>query len=282
MWSILWNCKCSYGCYFFLVAVFTSSTWIPEDHGTQTLMRVGELWGQLTRWVCTTQQRIAITWKLKWYKKNPQFQEEKISERRKARCQVTLEKSSKNYISLFGRKPARGLPTPPPHLSGSHYHTFYMWWVASATSTRKILSRGRAGWFAKRCHSLTDHRINCKLKTKIANTILLLCYFDKICLSLTGGLWQALANLYSEESYKREPEPAGGPQSTTLHSTVNTSVKMEVCHSNTHGIVRLCSFPHWNTAAHSLHFQHLVWTKGYRFKTCTVKRSLISFVHIDS
>jgi hypothetical protein len=38
--------------------------------------------------------------------KNPQFQEEKISERRKARSQVTLEKSSKNYISLFGGKPA--------------------------------------------------------------------------------------------------------------------------------------------------------------------------------
>ncbi len=31
-----------------------------------------------------------------------------------ARCHVTLEKSSKNYISLFCGKPARGLPTPPP------------------------------------------------------------------------------------------------------------------------------------------------------------------------
>jgi hypothetical protein len=31
-----------------------------------------------------------------------------------ARCQVNSEKSSKNYISLFGGKPPRGLPTPPP------------------------------------------------------------------------------------------------------------------------------------------------------------------------
>jgi hypothetical protein len=46
--------------------------------------------------------------------KKPQFQEEKISARRKARSQITMEKSSKNYISLFGGKPARGLPTPPP------------------------------------------------------------------------------------------------------------------------------------------------------------------------
>ncbi len=47
-----------------------------------------------------TQQRIAqVT------TKNPQLQEEKISVRRKARSQVTLEKSSKNYNSLFGGKP---------------------------------------------------------------------------------------------------------------------------------------------------------------------------------
>jgi hypothetical protein len=31
-----------------------------------------------------------------------------------ARCQITSEKSSKNHISLFDGKPARGLPTPPP------------------------------------------------------------------------------------------------------------------------------------------------------------------------
>jgi hypothetical protein len=34
--------------------------------------------------------------------KNPQFQEEKISDRRKARSQVTSEKSSKKLYSLFG------------------------------------------------------------------------------------------------------------------------------------------------------------------------------------
>jgi hypothetical protein len=73
---------------------------------------------------------------------------------------------------------------------------------ADAISTRGIYSRGRGegGENAKRCHSLTDHRINCKLKTKIANTILLLCYLDKMCLSPPGGLWQASANLYSEEN----------------------------------------------------------------------------------
>ncbi len=38
----------------------------------------------------------------------------------------------------------------------------------------------------------------------------------------------------------------------------------------------------WNIAAHSLHFQHLMWTKGYKFKTSTVKRSLVSIVHVNS
>ncbi len=72
-------------------------------------------------------------------------------------------------------------------------------------------------------------------------------------------------------------------QSTILHSTGNTSVWMKVVgHSNTRGTVRPCSFPLKFTAAHSLHFQHLMWTKGYSFKTSTVKRSLISIVHVNS
>ncbi len=134
--------------------------------------------------------------------KNPQFQEEKISVRRKARSHVTSEKSSKNYISLCEGKPARGLPTPSPHPSVSRYRTSYTWWMASANRKCEIYSReslagGGGGGRGDLRNSAI--RINCKLKTKIANTILLLCYLDKIRLSLTGGFWQALANLYSEE-----------------------------------------------------------------------------------
>ena len=80
---------------------------------------------------------------------------------------------------------------------------------------------GRAGWSAKRCHSITDHQIDCKFNTKIANSILLLCYLDKICLTLTGDLWQALADLNSKA---RLEKPAASPQSATLHSTGNISV----------------------------------------------------------
>ncbi len=135
--------------------------------------------------------------------KNPLFQEEKISVRRKARSQVTSEKSSKNYISLFGGKPARGLTTPPPTSPRAVTTHFTHGGRQSASCKCEIYSPeslagggGRVGWFAKWCYSLTDHRINCKLKTKIANIILLLRYLDKICLTLTGGFWQASANLY--------------------------------------------------------------------------------------
>ncbi len=69
---------------------------------------------------------------------------------------------------------------------------------ASATFTCENHSReGEGGGRGDLLHSITDHRIDCKFKTKIANCILLLCYLDKICLILTGGLWQALENLYS-------------------------------------------------------------------------------------
>jgi hypothetical protein len=57
---------------------------------------------------------------------------------------------------------------------------------------------GRAGLSGKQCLSIMDHLIDCKFNTKIDNSILLLCYLDKICLILTGDLWQALADLYSE------------------------------------------------------------------------------------
>ncbi len=125
-----------------------------------------------------------------------------------------------------------GYPCHPPP-SAQRNRTFNTWRVCKCDGQMRFLLAGftcggggrGGGKNVKRCHSLTNHRINCKLKTKIANTILLLCYLNKMCLSPSGGLWQASAHLYSERIYKREPEPAASPQSTTLCSKVNTSVK---------------------------------------------------------
>ncbi len=156
-------------------------------------------------------------------------------------------------------------------------------WFLLAEFTHEVRG-GRAGWSAKQCHSLSDHRIDCKFNMKIDNSILLLCYLDKICLTPTGNFWRALASKYKvKQGYKREPEPAASPQSATPHSTGNISVwTKKVGHGNTRGTVRLFSFPLKITAAHSLYFQHLMWTRGYNFKTSTVKRNLVSIVHINS
>ncbi len=126
-----------------------------------------------------------------------------------------------------------------------------MWWTASVNFMCKIYSPeslaggggGGGGWFAKRCHSLSDHRINCKLKIKIANTILLIVTLTRFAYLLLE-VFGKLRRIYMVKGgYKREPEPVASPQSTTLHSTGNTSVKKEVGHSNTRRTVRLCSFP---------------------------------------
>ncbi len=62
--------------------------------------------------------------------------------------------------------------------------------------------------------------MDCKLKTKIPNTILLFCYLDKIRLTLTGGFWQALANLYSEVRVQKGAGASGQPSVvyTTFYS----------------------------------------------------------------
>ena len=61
---------------------------------------------------------------------------------------------------------------------------------------------------------------------KVDSDVLLLSYFNKICLALTGELRRALACLYSEGEgrlYKGARE-ASLSQSTILHPTGNISV----------------------------------------------------------
>jgi hypothetical protein len=85
---------------------------------------------------------------------------------------------------------------------------------------------------------------------KVDSDVLLLSYLDKICLILTGDLWRTLVCLYGEARPYKGSREATRPQSTTLHSTGNTSVRTkEVGHSNTRGAGRLCSFPLKFTAA---------------------------------
>jgi hypothetical protein len=79
---------------------------------------------------------------------------------------------------------------------------------------------------AKLSHSSTGQHFHAGFKIKIANTFLLLIALTKSAYLLLASLASKNHILYSEgRAYKREPELAASPQSTTLHSTGNTSVK---------------------------------------------------------
>ncbi len=97
----------------------------------------------------------------------------------------------------------------------------------------------------------------------MVSDVLLLSYLDKICLILTGEAGQALAYLYSEARLYKGARMSPLSQSTTTRSTGNISVGEEsqpLQHTwNSKGFVLSCS----NLLLHnSLHFQHLMKTKG--------------------
>ena len=99
---------------------------------------------------------------------------------------------------------------------------------------------------------------------KLVSDVLLLSYLHKFDIRVTVEAGQALACLYSEARLYKGPGPASLSQSTATRSTGNISVWIQkVDHSNTRGIVSSLFFSRSEiTAALSLHFQHLMKTKG--------------------
>ncbi len=149
---------------------------------------------------------------------------------------------------LASRKPTRGLPTPsPPPLREPLPHIFHVLDGKCGSRVRESLAGGgggRAGWSAKWCHSITEHQIDCKFKTKVANSILLLCFF---CQDLSNSYWWLMASFGEFIQWR---EAIKGSQSLRLalsrlhYIQQATSLwTKEVGHSNTRGTVRLCSFP---------------------------------------
>jgi hypothetical protein len=108
---------------------------------------------------------------------------------------------------------------------------------------------------------------------KMDNDVLLLSYLDKIRLTLTGDLRRGLASSYSGARLYKGPRTATHPQSTTLHSTGTSLCERRKSATATHVEQYVFVLSHSNLLLHnSLHFQHLMWTKGYSFKTPTVKK----------
>jgi hypothetical protein len=118
----------------------------------------------------------------------------------------------KKLYSLFQEaKPSRHSRLPPPS-SQVATADFPRGGEKCASCRRRFHSQiyswdggGRAGWSANQRHSITDHRIGLQFNMKMDNGVLLLCYLDKICLTLTGDFWRALASLYSEARLYKGP-----------------------------------------------------------------------------
>ncbi len=103
-----------------------------------------------------------------------------------------------------------------------------------------------------------------QFKLKMVSDVLLLSYFDKIGIILTGEAGQALAYLYSEARLYKGARMAPLSQSTTTRSTGNISVGEEsrpLQHTWNRGKGFVLSRS--NLLLHnSLHFKHLMKTKG--------------------
>jgi hypothetical protein len=126
-----------------------------------------------------------------------------------------MEKSSKNLISLFGEKPPRGLPKPPPTPPRRESAEFTRGKSAVAGRGPEIQTRrmGEGGGNnSKRSHSSTGQHFDAGFQMKIANTFLLLIALTKSAYLLLASLASKNRVLYSESrAFKREPELAVSP-----------------------------------------------------------------------
>ncbi len=99
------------------------------------------------------------------------------------------------------------MASPPPPLSELRRRIFHVVdsnvLFGGAVFTRRIHSRDGRGEGGVICETMpldngSSDWAQIQHEDTVDNSILLLCYLDKICLTLTGDFWRALASLYSE------------------------------------------------------------------------------------
>ncbi len=137
--------------------------------------------------------------------KDALFKKEKESERTTARCHVSLEKSSKNYICCES-EPGQA-PTHSPHLLAKRRVLRADFPRGEAKCARKrrrgnspwrlATWRGEGGVICGLISFNNGSSVLHPIQHEGGSDVLLLSYLDKICLTLTGDLRRALASLYS-------------------------------------------------------------------------------------
>ncbi len=133
----------------------------------------------------------------------------------------------------MGKSQLEGYPShPPPHRvkNPRNLHVEKVRLQDADAKSRGGIGTLRMGEGGKIMqNSSTVQHFDPGFKMKIANTFLLLIALTKCAYLLLALLASKNCVLYSEgRVYKREPELEASPQSTTLHSTGNTSVKKGV------------------------------------------------------
>ncbi len=198
---------------------------------------------------------------------------EKETRRTWPRCHVSLEKSSKNIKPL--EKWAKPNLSPDVTPRPANFYGEYFQRICHVVepdppelftffSPLRMAKIGeRAGWSGVRYSSLTGWEQSAQFKLKMVSDVLLLSYLDKIGLSLTVKQGKLRRIYIVKRGYIREPDwrfflsrlphvlQATSPWGYRKSATA-THVEQWV----------LCSFPLKISAALSLHFQHLMKTKG--------------------
>jgi hypothetical protein len=138
----------------------------------------------------------------------------------------------KKLIPVFGEKPARGLPKPPPRTAPGFGDSHTRRKRQIESPRRQIrppkwdAGVGEGGKF--RAFQITQQRSNisrCFFHTRACIPFLLLIAVANCAHLLSTCLAGENGALYSEgRAYKRAPKLVASPQSIALHSTGNISV----------------------------------------------------------
>ncbi len=266
-----------------------------EEHWTGSATLAVQQGSVPRRLFFAAQQRKVITLSPNYYQKMQHFTTRKNQEEHGPDVMYSkFGEIIKNYCRWENEPNQTSCKRPPPPPAKSNGECFWRVFhvviqdppnspaVATRHSGQPLLGE-RAGWSAVWYNSLTGWWFSAKFKLKTDIEVLLFPYLNKIWLILTGEPGRVLAYLYSEAKWRGSERrlflsrPHHVLQATSLCKKKSQPQQHTL---NSKGFVLSLS----NLLLHySLHFQHLMKTKGSEFQDAySNEEAFISIVHINS
>ncbi len=126
----------------------------------------------------------------------------------------------------------------------------------------------------------------CFFHTEVCVSFLSLLQCQIVLISFLRAVRRKMVSYIVRRAYKRAPKLVASPQLTTLHSTGDISggqciQEQSRPQQHTWNSKLFVIFPAEITAAQSLHFQHLMWTKVMSSRLYSKKKPFVSNVHIN-